>query len=313
MILYNEQLKVLFDMVCKKEHLKLKYEELLEQKRILEKEVEKLKQSSLKEKSDVDRLEGGSLAAFFYHVIGKKDEKLTKEREEAYAAAVKYDAARKELVKLEAEIEAKEIEMADLHGCEQQYEEILALKKERMEHMGHWAMEKVLEYDHRVTYLDNQNREINEAIIAGEHAKEITHQVLESLEDAENWGAFDFFGGGFIADMAKYSKLDDAQHLIEELQHHLRCFKTELSDITIDSEMDVQIDGFLQFADFFFDNLFTDWSVLMRIQKSKQQVEQTENQIKKLLEELLDMRENVAKEREQTQSELDKLIVEVKV
>ena len=113
--------------------------------------------------------------------------------------------------------------------------------------------------------------------------------------------------------MAKYSKLDDAQHLIEELQHHLRCFKTELSDITIDSEIDVQIDGFLQFADFFFDNLFTDWSVLMRIQKSKQQVEQTENQIKKLLEELLDMRENVAKEREQTQSELDKLIVEVKV
>ena len=145
MILYNEQLKVLFDMVCKKEHLKLKYEELLEQKRILEKEVEKLKQSSLKEKSDVDRLEGGSLAAFFYHVIGKMDEKLTKEREEAYAAAVKYDAARKELVKLEAEIEAKEIEMADLHGCEQQYEEILALKKDRMETMGHWAMEKVLE------------------------------------------------------------------------------------------------------------------------------------------------------------------------
>ena len=313
MILYNEQLKVLFDMVCKKEHLKLKYEELLEQKRILEKEVEKLKQSSLKEQSDVERLEGGSLAAFFYHVIGKKDEKLTKEREEAYAAAVKYDAAHKELVKLEAEIEAKEIEMADLYGCEQQYEEILALKKDRMETMGHWAMEKVLEYDQRVTCLDNQNREIDEAILAGKHAMEIAKQLLKSLEDAENWGTFDFFGGGFIADMAKYSKLDDAQHLIEELQHHLRCFKTELSDITIDSEMDVQIDGFLQFADFFFDNLFTDWSVLMKIQKSKQQVEQTEGQIERLLEELLKMKENVAKEREQTQSELDKLIVEVKV
>ena len=113
--------------------------------------------------------------------------------------------------------------------------------------------------------------------------------------------------------MMKYSKLDDAQCLVEGLQHQLRCFKTELSDVTIDSEMNVQIDGFLQFADFFFDNLFTDWSVLMKIQKSKQQVEQTEGQIERLLEELLKMKENVAKEREQTQSELDKLIVEVKV
>ena len=311
MILYNGQLKNLYDMVCRKEHLKLKYEELLEQKSLLKKEVDKLQKLSIKEQADVEKLECGSLATFFLNVVGKMDEKINKEKEEAYAAAVKYDAVKKELEKVEAELVAKEEEMAKLHGCEEEYEELLTLKKERMKTIGHEAMAKVFEFDQRLTYLDNQNREIDEAIEAGNIALEVINQVLKELDSAENWGTFDLVGGGFFADMFKYSKLDDAQSLVEKLQHHLRRFKTELSDITIDSEINVSIDGFLQFADYFFDNLFTDWSVLLRIQKSKRQVEDTKGQIITLLEKLQIMKEKVVEEREQTQDQLDELIVQV--
>lgn len=298
-------------MVCRKEHLKLKYEELLEQKSLLKKEVDKLQKLSIKEQADVEKLECGSLATFFLNVVGKMDEKINKEKEEAYAAAVKYDAVKKELEKVEAELVAKEEEMAKLHGCEEEYEELLTLKKERMKTIGHEAMAKVFEFDQRLTYLDNQNREIDEAIEAGNIALEVINQVLKELDSAENWGTFDLVGGGFFADMFKYSKLDDAQSLVEKLQHHLRRFKTELSDITIDSEINVSIDGFLQFADYFFDNLFTDWSVLLRIQKSKRQVEDTKGQIITLLEKLQIMKEKVVEEREQTQDQLDELIVQV--
>ena len=135
MILYNGQLKILYDMVCRKEHLKLKYEELLEQKSLLKKEVDKLQKLSIKEQADVEKLECGSLATFFLNVVGKMDEKINKEKEEAYAAAVKYDAVKKELEKVEAELVAKEEEMAKLHGCEEEYEELLTLKKERMKTM----------------------------------------------------------------------------------------------------------------------------------------------------------------------------------
>ena len=311
MILYNGQLKILYDMVCRKEHLKLKYEELLEQKSLLKKEVDKLQKLSIKEQADVEKLECGSLATFFLNVVGKMDEKINKEKEEAYAAAVKYDAVKKELEKVEAELVAKEEEMAKLHGCEEEYEELLTLKKERMKTIGHEAMAKVFEFDQRLTYLDNQNREIDEAIEAGNIALEVINQVLKELDSAENWGTFDLVGGVFFADMFKYSKLDDAQSLVEKLQHHLRRFKTELSDITIDSEINVSIDGFLQFADYFFDNLFTDWSVLLRIQKSKRQVEDTKGQIITLLEKLQIMKEKVVEEREQTQDQLDELIVQV--
>lgn len=313
MILYNEKLRVLYDMVCRKQHLEKLHEELLEQKSTLQDEVERLKTASIKEQADVDKLEGGSLTLFFYNVIGKMDEKLTKEREEAYVAAVKYDATAKELSQVEADIQKNEESLEELVGCEAEYEELLVLKKERMKTIGHWAMEKVFEFDQRITYLDNQIRELDEAIEAGMQAENLIDQVLDSLSSAESWGAFDLFGGGIIADAIKYSNLDDAQMLIEDLQAQLRRFKTELADVTIDSEMNVQIDGFLQFADYFFDNLFTDWAVMDKIHNSQLQVENTRDQILSVLDKLRVMKDEVKAQRENVQAKLDELVVQVNI
>ena len=73
------------------------------------------------EQDDVDRLEGRSLSAFFYQVIGKMDEKLTKEKREAYAAKVKYDAVARELAGIEADLRECQAELEDLQDCEERY------------------------------------------------------------------------------------------------------------------------------------------------------------------------------------------------
>ena len=313
MILYNEQLKVLYDMVCRKQHLECKHAELLAQRSELLERVSKLKEASTKEQADVDKLEGRSLSAFFYNVIGKMDVKLTKEREEAYAASVKYDSAAKELQEVEADIQKKEEELQSLQGCEVEYEELLLKKKEAMLNSRHWAVEKVFEFEQRVTYLNNQERELDEALDAGEEAADLVEQVLDSLSSAESWGTFDILGGGIIADAMKYSDLDEAQALIEDLQDQLRRFKTELADVTIDTEMNVQVDGFLQFADYFFDNLFTDWAVMDKIHNSQLQVENTKDQIVSVMEKLQMMKEEVVKERSKVQAKIDELIVQVNI
>ena len=313
MILYNEQLRILYDMVCRKQHLEKVQEELMLQKNMLSVNVKKLKESCKKEQADVERLEGGSLSAFFYNVIGKMDEKLTKEREEAYAAAVKYDAAVKELQKVEEDLRKNESDLNELGDCEKQYEELLEVKKERMKTTGHWAAEKILELEQRLTYLDNQIRELDEAMEAGEAASALTEDVLNSLSSAESWGTFDILGGGIIADAMKYSDLDEAQMLIENLQDQLRRFKTELADVTIDSEMNVKIDGFLQFADYFFDNLFTDWAVMDKIRNSRLQVENTGDQIQSVMKKLSEMKDQVIVQREAIQEQLVKLIVQVNI
>lgn len=313
MILYNEKLRILYDMVCRKKHLDCVHEELIVQKETLMEHVRSLKEAGLKEQADVEKLEGGSLKAFFYNVIGKMDEKLTKEREEAYAAAVKYDAAVKELEKVEEDLEKNEKELETFDGCEAEYEELLAKKKDILKDSGHWAMEKIFEFERRITYLNNQERELEEALEAGAEADKLVEEVLDCLNSADSWATFDIFGGGFISDAVKYSQLDDAQNLIEELQGQLRRFKTELADVTIDSELNVQIDGFLQFADYFFDNLFTDWAVMEKIRNSQLQVENTGDQIRRVLEKLGQMKEEVQRQKAEACEKRDALVVQVNI
>ena len=65
---------------------------------------------------------------FFYQVIGKMDEKLDKERQEAYAARVKYDAALHDLSSVDADLEQIQNRLARLSDCERQYQAALSEK-----------------------------------------------------------------------------------------------------------------------------------------------------------------------------------------
>lgn len=90
---YDEQLRELQAQCTRKKKLEASAAELRTQRDTYRLRAQELEQSFQQEQADVDRLEGRSLSAFFYNVIGKMDEKLTQEKQEAYAARVKYDAA----------------------------------------------------------------------------------------------------------------------------------------------------------------------------------------------------------------------------
>ena len=130
-----------------------------------------------------------------------------------------------------------------------------------------------------------------------------------SLDSAEGWGTWDLFGGVLIADLAKHSHLDEAQGSIERLQSQLRQFKTELADVTIYADMQVNVDGFLRFADYFFDGLFADWAVLDKISQSQSQVQRTKGQIESVLSRLDSMLNAVEQEQAQVRNQLDTLVL----
>ena len=69
------------------------------------------------------------------------------------------------------------------------------------------------------------------------------------------------------------------------------------------------MDGFLRFADYFFDGLFVDWMVLDRIQQSQAQVENTADQIKGVLRRLYGMQDACRAARQKAQDELDALVL----
>ena len=312
---YDEELQELLQQTMREKRLRAKAVDLIMQQQELEERTEELKKIMEKEQEDVDRLEGKSLAAFFYRISGRMDEKMSKEKEEAYSAAVKYEAAVKELENVKKDLAWCQDELKPLSGCQQRYRQALAEKLHRIKSTGGAASIEILELEEKLSGLEKQKKEIREAIDAGNQALDMTERVLKELGSAEDWGTFDVFGGGLLSDLQKHSHLDSAQEMIEDLQERLRRFRTELSDVNMENraELQVNIQGFLRFADYFFDNIFTDWTVLNRISESKRQVLETRTEILQILEYLRANQNAAEKQQEDTDEKLAQAVIRAKI
>lgn len=263
-----------------------------------------------KEQADVERLTKAGITALFYAMLGKKEEMLEKERREFYAAAAKYEAAKTEHRQLEAELRELEEEFASLHGCEARYEQALQTRIETMKREDPVNGRTVVELEAQIERLRNRRKELREAINAGSAALAMAHSVQSELDSAEDWGTWDMLGGsGLITQMAKHDHLEEAQHKVQQLQRQLHRFKTELSDVEIRVDVQAKIDGFLGFADWFFDGLFVDWAVQEKIHEAQDKMSRTVHRIEQTLEHLRGLDNRAGTELEAFQKQLELLAV----
>ena len=296
--------------VAGKSQLEAKLKELRSQKWEYDRKVISLRVQFLQEQEDVEKLEGRSLANYFFMVIGRLDDRLDRERREAYAAKVKLDAAQAEVDAIDADIGRIQSQLSDIARAEEEYRRLLDQKRQALKAAGTQTGGQILTLEEGIALLEAQKKEIREAISAGISARGTADRVLSELNDADNWNTWDMLGGGeIITHVAKHGHLDEAQNLVQELQGKLRRFKTELADIRIDADVQVNIDGFLRFADYFFDGLFADWAVGSRISQSYDSVSGTRSKITRTLEKLEKMQTAVDGEIARLKAQLDELIV----
>ena len=306
----HDDLFALQQKVAQKPLLECKLYELHTQRRQYDNQVISLRVAFRKEQEDVEKLEGRSLANYFYQVIGKLDDKLDQERKEAYAAKVKLDAAEWELAGIESDIKEIQEQITNVLVAETRYKDALELKRRQLKDSGTQVADQILSMEERIAALQAQKQEIKEAISAGYSARSTADRILSELEDADGWNTWDILGGGgIITHMAKHSHLDEAQDLVQELQSQLRRFKTELADIQITANMQVNVDGFLRFADYFFDGLFADWAVGDKISQSMNSVSSTKSQISRTLDKLNSMEQAADHGIASLKQQVDDLIV----
>ena len=306
----HDDLFTLQQKAAMKPLLETKLYELHSQRRQYDNQVISLRVAFRKEQEDVEKLEGRSLANYFYQVIGKLDDKLDQERKEAYAAKVKLDAAERELAGIESDIKEIQEQNTDVQVAEARYKDALELKRRQLKDSGTQVADQILSMEERIAALQAQKQEIKEAISAGYSARGTADRILSELEDADGWNTWDILGGGgIITHMAKHSHLDEAQDLVQELQSQLRRFKTELADIQISANMQVNIDGFLRFSDYFFDGLFADWAVGDKISQSLSSVSNTKSEINRMLDKLNDMERAVDQKIQQKKTKLEQFVV----
>lgn len=293
----------------KKKRLEAKLSVLRSQNRSLELRVAELKRELESQQADVLRLERVTLSAIFYSLIGKKEERLDKEKQESYGAKLKYDTAALEQRQVCSQIQDMEEQLRELAGIENRYIQLLQEKTQEIRNSGTRQAEELLQLERRITEKQSQKKEISEAIFAGNQAMNTVNEILTDLNDAEGWGIWDLAGGGLMSDLVKHNCLDEAQENVQKLQGELLRFKTELADVSVDAQLQVRVDGFLRFADYFFDGLFADWTVLDHINESQGEVIKVQSQIRQLLSNLTAMLNGINEEITALEQEKKKLVV----
>ena len=138
-------------------------------------------------------------------------------------------------------------------------------------------------------YYDPE-RERLEAIAAGERALSSLRDAQHYLGGARLWGIVDLFGGGGLSGLLKHSDIRKASRSLEQARGDLRSFQQELRDVTSLEGLQIDVGGFLTFADFFFDGVIADYLVQSKIARARKQVMEAIEQVERILDSLRKLR-----------------------
>lgn len=309
MTYFDERLKELHRQKSQKTRFEVMKTELLKQEEEIAKKVVELEKIKKKEQLDVDKLEGKSIKALIFTIAGNKEEKLSQERQEAYAAAMKYEAAKRDLEEIESDLCYCQEELDKLADCELEYRDLLEQKKNSLKNEGTQKANKIMGMEKDLSALEHEITELEEALDVGYKAFGISDKIVEELAEADDLANWDTFMDSMLIDMQKHEHIHNAQDLIAGLQTELRRFKTELADVQIQGDIQIEMDDFSEFADWFFDNIFTDWDIKAKIENSLNQAENTKQQITDTINLLKDMRDERMRTRLELEEELETLVV----
>lgn len=238
-----------------------------------------------KENRDIAALEGMSLTGLFYSILGSKDERLEEERREALAASLKFEQAVAGVAELNAEVQTLQKRLGEFSHAEKEYEQILDEKAVYLKESGDGVAAEMMEICEQLADLSSKQKELHEAILAGESAGHAVEEILQTLSSASNWGTLDMLGGGMLTTMVKHSKMDAAKQQARTTQSRLLKFREELADADERLQLSLNIDGFTTFADYFFDGLIMDWVVQSKIANAKEQCQSMQSLVRSAVSE----------------------------
>jgi len=260
---------------------------LAEVERLLSQEVTRLEGLDVqfvREERDVQRLEGLSLGSIFYTVLGDKEQRLDRERQEFLAAKLQRDQCQFAISSLELDLADLQYKLSALGNLDSAYQALLERKEKILLSSGNDLTRQLLDLSGQQANLLADRKELWEAVSAGQAVLTTLDGVINSLNSAEGWGNWDMLGGGMLADLAKHSKIDEARDQVHQAQELLRRFQGELADIQSAESFLIDISSFDTFVDFFLDGLIVDWIVQSKIQNSLERTNQVRQRVKAVLQ-----------------------------
>ncbi len=219
-------------------------------------------------RADVDRLGRLSWATVYYNLLDRRGEQLTNEQAEAQAARIAYDAVTAQVEALKSRVDSLTSQLEASADVALRYDTLVREKTEAVKGQpGN-------RYDVHASALqttEQQVQEVQEAQQASNNALHEVNRLTSLLDSAISLGNWDMFAGSTLISMVKYNKLDEVRDQSYRVNQSLQRVKSELADIHLQLDAELQFDGLTRFADIFFDNIFTDFSVQQRINEAHRQ------------------------------------------
>lgn len=263
-----------------------------------------LEENMIKELKDVDKLQKLSVSSLLYMLMFKKDEMLYKEQKEYIEAKSKVEECTKELNILIEEKEYIEREITKLGDVEKEYQEIFREKENFIKSNLPEDNKRIIELSEDISINKSEAKELREAINEGDNLFNAIGNLMESLNDARNWGTVDMLGGGLLSTHLKHQHIDEARDYMSEVKKYLGRFQRELKDVYSEEGLDINIGSFATFADYFFDSFFVDWYIQSSIKEAlsntstlKDRIEDIIKDLKNALRRSENSLENLKKER----------------
>lgn len=264
---------------------------LREQRFLIEGQIEHAQQEITKHSTEhnqirmkLDKLEGFSFMNMIRTWTGQQDDLRAEKIDKAAILELKIKEAEKMLKDLTFDFE--QVNQKLKHINEKQLQEalnILHIKKKNYLQLHEPEVAQKIEQLANEEFITKQLiSEIQEAEDAGDIALTKLGQAAASLHSASGYSTWDtFFGGGLIATHLKHDALDKTENYLHSAQIALQRFHNELLDVQDMSTKSLQIetDGFVKFADYFFDDIFSAWSVHSKISTAREQVSRVQDDV----------------------------------
>ena len=262
------------------------------------------------EETDVKRLKGLGFSRFLSGITGNYYERLDQEEREAAEAAIYYNQAADRIEDIKLQILQLKQEQMDCQTSADRYHWLLKDKQKKTQNKGGSAAGKMAALQEAINNCKRNQRELQEAISAGEAAKTSLLLVIQSLNSAAGWGIFDMVGGGLLATLIKHSHIDEAKRQVTAAENNLRRFHTELLDTPVYAQLQIDTDGFMKFADFFMDGFLFDFFMQTKINTARENVQTVTDEVEEYLVDLNDLKQTETQEEERLRLQLEDLILQ---
>lgn len=277
-----------------------------------EKEVQSLLSKFNEETHDVEKLEKESLSVTILKLVGKYENRLDKEMQEALAAKVSYDKAVDMVKELKNQYDEALGRISKLQEDRRIYEkELQDRENQLLNNINDEASIKYKELEALREQLAKELLETKEAYRAAERAINTAETARDHLESADDWASYDVWTkGGIFSHIAKYDHIDEAQSEFNRLAAQLKELQKELTDVNLFDKFELNvIDDTTRMVDFWFDNIFTDLNVRDKIRDDLDQLYRLDSQVNKIIKRLENKSSEINKKLEEIEEKKKDLLI----